>query len=56
MHCHGLFKGLLFTVIDAPVACVGLCEVLPILCYVTCDCCVYECSCVRNAMLKFLAK
>ena len=43
MHCHG-FKGLLFTVIDATVACVDICEVLPILYYVTCDFCVYECS------------
>ena len=34
-------KGLLFTVIDAPVACVGR-EVQPILWYVTCDCCVCE--------------
>ena len=23
MHCHGFLKGLLFTVIDATVACVG---------------------------------
>ena len=56
MHCHGLFKGLLFTVIDPTIAYVGLCEVLPILYYVTCDCFVYECSCVGNAVLKFLAK
>ena len=28
MHCHGLFKGLLFNVIDTPVACVDICEVL----------------------------
>ena len=56
MHCHGFFKGLLFTVIDAPVACVDICEVLPILYYVTCDCCVYERSCVHEAVLKFLTK
>ena len=56
MHCHGLFKGLLFTVIDATVALLDICEMLPILYFVTCDCCVYECTCVHEAVLKFLTK
>ena len=64
MHCHGFFKGLLFTVIDAPVACVGhlggaanlvVCHcTCHLLYYVTYEC--YEHSCVHNAVLKILTK
>ena len=33
-----------------------ICEMLPILYFVTCDCCAYERTCVHEAVLKFLTK
>ena len=56
MHCHGFFKVYCLLLLMHLLHVLDICEVLPILYFVTCDCCVYECSCVHNAVLKFLTK
>ena len=51
MHCHGFFKGLLFTVIDVTVACVGHFVRCFGMSLVHATCCVCERNCVYEAVL-----
>ena len=46
MHCHGFFRGVLFTVIDAIVACFGHFVRCCLVVCATCDCSVSVCVCV----------
>ena len=54
MHCHGFFKGILFTVIDAIVACGGHF----VRCCQSYDCsvcaCVHVCVCVCACVLAVI--
>ena len=48
MHCHGFFRGILFTVIDAIVAC-GVANLMIVQCV-----CVCVCVCVRACVLAVI--